>query len=303
MSLERALVFGGSGFLGSYVVNELNQRGVEVYVADRTAPDTEFIYKQYIACDILNENDISKAFEIAKPTWVLNFAGMANLEQSVEDPVKSVELNILANTRILEACRHHIGLNRYIYASSAYAMSNKGSFYGISKLSSEKIIEEYGKRFSLPYTILRYGSVYSELSKDNNYLYNLVSQACSTGKILHHGDGQEVREYIHAADAAKLTAEVLSNESFKSQVIMLTGIERFKRIEIFQMIQELLNGKVNIELKNDGYDHHYKLSPYSFEATFCKRLVANPFIDMGQGLLECIKDYYRNHPKDGLDSI
>ena len=43
---------------------------------------------------------------------------------------------------ILEACVAN-NIKKFIYASSAYAMSNKGSFYGISKLASEKIIEEY----------------------------------------------------------------------------------------------------------------------------------------------------------------
>ena len=52
-------------------------------------------------------------------------------------------------------------ISRFV-CSSAYAMSNKGSFYGISKLASEKIVEEYLKNIIYPSQFLRYGSVYSE---------------------------------------------------------------------------------------------------------------------------------------------
>jgi UDP-glucose 4-epimerase len=42
-------------------------------------------------------------------------------------------------------------------------------------------------------------------------------------------------------------------------------------------------------LTKEGYEHHYKTTPYTFQPESSKRLVANPFIDMGQGILECMK--------------
>ena len=68
----------------------------------------------------------------------------------------------MGNINLLEACRLNGKIKRYIYASSAYALSDKGSFYGISKLSSEKITKEYSDKFNLKYTIIRYGSVYGK---------------------------------------------------------------------------------------------------------------------------------------------
>lgn len=59
-------------------------------------------------------------------------------------------------------------MERFIYASSAYALSNEGSFYGISKQSSEKLTEEY---YALKYTVIRYGSLYGERASHNNYIY------------------------------------------------------------------------------------------------------------------------------------
>ena len=194
---------------------------------------------------------------------------------------------------ILEQCVKN-NISRFVYASSAYAMSNKGSFYGISKLASEKIIEEYLKKYNLPFTILRYGSVYSEKFYDNNYIYNLVKSAVFEGKINHIGDGNELREYIHAADASKLSVDVIESEDFKNLHVILTGNERMKRSDLFNMINEILNYKLEINYKNEDYHNHYNFTPYSFEPSVSRKLSANPHIDMGQGLLECVRSVYKN---------
>ena len=52
--------------------------------------------------------------------------------------------------------------------------------------------------------------------------------------------------------------------------------------------------KVEINYKNDGYHNHYNFTPYSFAPSVSKKLSANPNIDMGQGLLECIRSVHKN---------
>jgi UDP-glucose 4-epimerase len=173
-------------------------------------------------------------------------------------------------------------------------MSDKGSFYGISKLTSEKLVEEYYKKFGLEFTIVRYGSVYGERDYHNNYIYNLLKTSLETNEINHGGDGEEIREYIHAADVAKLALQIIESDDFINEHIILTGVERMQRKELFEMINEILGNKLLIKLNNDGYNNHYKTTPYSFHPTRSKKLVANPYIDMGQGLLECLKDIEAN---------
>ena len=283
--MSRVVVFGGSGFIGSYLVEELINRGYDVIAAD-LSPSKYFGEKYFVECDILDEKRVNEV--VSGSRYVFNLAGLANLDDAVKNPKKTIELNVLGNLNILEACRNH-NIDRFIYASSAYAMSDKGSFYGISKLTSEKLTEEYYKKFGLKFTIIRYGSVYSERDYYNNYIYNLVKEAVLTGEIDHNGDGEEIREYIHAADAAKLSVDVIKDEKFVNEHIILTGVERMKRKELFEMINEILGGNIKINLKNDGYKNHYKITPYSFQPTKSKKLIANPFIDMGQGVLECIQ--------------
>ncbi|MFC5047738.1 NAD-dependent epimerase/dehydratase family protein [Aquimarina hainanensis] len=289
--MKRVLVFGGFGFLGYYLVKELLQKEYNVTVADIVEDDDLKNKVKFIYCDISNENEVISIFENDTFDIVYNLAGFANLDNAIKFPLKTINLNVIANMYILEQCIKN-KIKKYIYASSAYAMSNKGSFYGISKLASEKIIEEYHKKYDLTFIILRYGSVYSEREYNNNYIYNLVKAAVLNKKIDHKGDGNEIREYIHAADAAKLSVDVIESNSYENRHVILTGTERMKRIELFEMIKEILNNDLDIKCNDSGYNNHYKFTPYSFEPSVSKKLIANPHIDMGQGLLECIRAVY-----------
>lgn len=283
---KKIVVFGGCGFIGSYVVEDLINRGYEVISADLN-PSKYVDDKYFVKCDILDKDAVN--YLVRGASTVYNFAGFANLDDAIANPIEALELNVMGNLNILEACKNN-HVKRFIYASSAYAMSDKGSFYGISKLTSEKLTEEYYKKFGLEFTIVRYGSVYGERDYHNNYIYNLLKKSVETSEINHSGDGEEIREYIHAADVAKMAGDIIESDEFINEHIILTGVERMQRKELFEMVNEILGGKLKINLNDDGYHNHYKTTPYSFHPTRCKKLVANPYIDMGQGLLECLKD-------------
>ena len=167
--MKKILVFGGFGFLGHYLVHELLNRGYEVTVADIHKNEKIESKITYIKCDITSKENVKNVFKSKQFDVVYNLAGFANLDTAIKYPLETIQLNVIGNMHILEQCVKN-NISRFVYASSAYAMSNKGSFYGISKLASEKIVEEYLKKYSLPFTILRYGSVYSERSYDNNYI-------------------------------------------------------------------------------------------------------------------------------------
>ncbi len=288
--MKKAVVFGGSGFLGSYVADELARRGFAVIVAD--TKESRYITEgqRYVSCDIMDsacvEGIVADDVEV-----VYNFAGLADINEAINLPLRTMELNVIGNLNILEACRQK-RVARFIYASSAYAFSRKGSFYGISKHTSEKIIEEYSERYGLAYTIVRYGSLYGERADEHNYIHTLLKKALTENRIVFKGDVDDIREYIHAQDAAKLSVDILEGDNYTNSHIVLTGFEKLKRKELFQMIREILNDKVTIECIDESQHGHYNVTPYAFHPNLARKLVANPFIDMGQGLVECIKNIY-----------
>ena len=284
---NKVVVLGGSGFLGSYVADELTRRGYNVIVADIAPSKYLQTNQKFIKVDILNIDDIKNA--IVDATYIYNFVALANLDEAIHKPIETFNINVIGNLNVLEACRQQGDIERFIFASSAYALSNEGSFYGISKHSAEKITEEYYKRYGLKYTIIRYGSLYGERASNNNYIYNLLYDALTTGVLKYKGDGQDIREYIHAADAAKLSVDIIEDDQYVNEHVILTGVEKMKRIELLTMINEIMGNKLEIKQIDDSNMGHYKITPYAFHPTLAKKLVANPFIDLGQGLLDCIK--------------
>ncbi|MDC3397305.1 NAD(P)-dependent oxidoreductase [Flavobacteriales bacterium] len=286
------LVVGGAGFVGMSLVSALLESGyTSVFVADIKTPMCELpANAKFVQCDIMSEESVFSLFESCKPRVVYNLAGFASLDKSLEFPKQTLQLNVIGNINILnEAIR--CGTELFVYASSAYAMSNKGAFYGISKLTSEKVVEEYAKRNTMSYVVLRYGSIYGPVDFDNNYLYQVIKEAIQSEKIIHHGDGEEIREYVHVHDVSTLSVEVIENRSLWNSCLMLTGSERLKRKDLFNMIKEILDKKnLEIECRSQGYSNHYQFTPYNFQGTAAKKIMANPHVDMGQGILECIND-------------
>ena len=284
--MKRVAIFGGSGFLGSYVADELHRRGYDITIADKVQSKFVQQYK-FVEVDILNFQSVKNI--VKDKDYIYNFVAVSNLDDAIHMPITTMNINVMGNMNILEACRETGNIERFIYASSAYALSEEGSFYGISKRTSEKIIEEYSKRYGLRYTIIRYGSVYGERESHNNYIYNLIKNGLETGVLEYKGNGEDIREYIHAKDVAKLSVDILENREFENQHLILTGIERMKRIELLTMINEILGNRLKIENIDENHFGHYKITPYSFQPTTAKKLVANPFIDLGQGILEVIQ--------------
>jgi UDP-glucose 4-epimerase len=287
--MKNIVVFGGSGFLGSYIIDELINKGFNVINADIVPPRFNIDRQVYKKVDILDIESIDSVID--KDTDVVyNFAGLSDINISINNPIQTIELNILGNANILEICKNK-SIKRFIYASSAYAFSSKGTFYGISKQTSERIIEEYFNRYGLEFTILRYGSLYGERADDNNGIYRILKQALDNNVIIYNGDGTETREYIHCRDAAKLSVDILDS-NYKNKHLLLTGLEKHNFKEILTMVKELLNDSIEVLFTNQEYSGHYKMTPYSFHPTIGEKIVANPYVDIGQGLLECISTIY-----------
>ena len=125
--MTRVVVFGGSGFLGSYVADELTIRGYEVVIADIN--ESRFISEKqsFSLCNIMHEDQVRNEVKGAVAVYI--FAGFSDIDQSLHLPRETMEQNVIGNINILQACRE-MNVERFVYASSAYAFSNKGSFYG-----------------------------------------------------------------------------------------------------------------------------------------------------------------------------
>ena len=287
----KVLVFGGSGFLGSYVVDALFARGHDVFVFD--AKESKYLQdkRRMIVGDILNSDEVAKA--IQGVDIVYNFAAMADIEECIRQPVAAVTYNILGNTVILSGCAK-ARVKRYVFASTVYVYSTAGGFYRSTKQACESLIEDYLRFYGLNFTILRYGTPYGPRADDRNSVYRVLRQAVQEGKIEYHGDGSEIREYIHAGDAARLSVDIL-DDMYRNERVILTGHYPIRVSDFFIMVNEILGGSIQIQYlanneKSNLLESHYRITPYSHSPKIAKKLVNHYYLDLGQGLLDCIEE-------------
>lgn len=283
-------VFGGSGFLGSYVADSLTQRGHDVTIFDLKRSDYLLPKKQkMVVGNILDEKAVSRAVKGAD--YVYNFAGIADLDDSRTKAMDTLHVNVAGNINILEAVKKS-DLKRFIYASSIYVYSQKGGFYRCSKQASEIYIEEYNRRYGLLFTILRYGTLYGPRARGANSVFRYLQKAINDNCIVADGTGEELREYIHARDAAKLSVDILGKE-FTNKHVIITGHHPMKFRDMLEMIKEISGKNIRIKFTGKENHDHYSITPYSFVPRIGDKLVSNCYTDMGQGLLECLHEMFK----------
>ena len=285
--IKKAVVVGGSGFIGSHVADSLTCKGYQVSVYDRS--ESQWLRKEQdmVIGDVRDVDKLKHA--IADVDVVYNFAALSDLNQATEEPIETININILGNLNIMEACRLH-NVSRFMYASTVYVNSREGGFYRCSKQASEAYIEEYRKKYGLDYTILRYGSLYGPRSDSTNGLYRVVQSALKNGIVSYRGDVDAMREYIHVDDAARASVDALGDE-FKNESVVLTGQEPMRVIDMLKMLAEILGYPTeSVEFIEGKYAGHYVRTPYAYQPKIGRKYIPPMHVDLGQGLLQIVNE-------------
>jgi UDP-glucose 4-epimerase len=282
--MKKAVVVGGSGFIGSHVADHLSEAGYLVTIYDVSESKWLRNEQQMVIGDVLDGGKLEQT--IAGADVVYNFAALADLNQALEQPLKTVNINILGNMNVMEACRLH-GVSRFVYASTVYVHSREGGFYRCSKQASEAYVEEYKHIFGLDYTILRYGSLYGPRSDSSNGLYRIIKNALDNGVVSYQGSPNTMREYIHVEDAARASVTAIG-EDFSNQSVILTGQEPMLVLDLLEMLTEILGLSNAVEFVASEQPGHYVRTPYAYQPKLGRKYMPPMHVDLGQGLLELI---------------
>ncbi|MEW5691883.1 MAG: NAD(P)-dependent oxidoreductase [Candidatus Hydrogenedentota bacterium] len=286
--MKKIMVIGGSGFLGKAISDVLAEKNNKVIIYDLTEPEKLYKNQCYIYGDIMDYKNLMK--NMKGVDYVYNFAAVSNIEYAHFHPVETIKINVIGNTYVLDLCVKN-KVKRYVFASSIYVYADKGSFYRVSKQSCELLIEAYSEVYNLPYTILRFGSIYGPVDGRNNWLYKIIKEALKKGVITRLGDGEELREYIHLYDAALASVEILSKK-YENKNVLITGNQKMKIKDILNMINEMMGNKIKIIYKPIKDKLHYEITPFVFKPKLAERLLVSSHIDLGEGILDCAYKIY-----------
>ena len=283
----KLLIFGGAGFLGSHVADYFFKKKYKIFIFDKKK--SNFVNEKYtfIKGDIQDQTKVFKS--VKGMDYVVNFAGISDLNYALKNPYETVEQNIYGNLNVLYACSKN-KVKKFIYASSVYADSEEGGFYKSSKLASESYIKEFSKLNNLDYIILRFGSIYGPRSNQNNGVYRILLEIIKKKKLIYFGNPETLREYIHVTDAARATFEIIK-KNYKNKIITLTGKVPIKMKDFLILIGEIINIKnKKIYFQNKKYKGHYILTPHNYNLNENVKYSSEINVDLGYGIKEMIKE-------------
>jgi UDP-glucose 4-epimerase len=283
----KVLVIGGAGFMGSHTADELSERGYQVTIYDRLPSPWLRTDQKMVVGDLNDSNKLSEAMQ--NVTYLYHFAGIADIGISRQKPYETIEANVMGLSKVLEVAVKS-SVKRFIFASTMYVYSSHGSFYRASKQAAEIIIEAYAKEFGIEYTFLRYGSLYGPRAQDWNGIRRFASQIIKEGRLDYHGNGHEMREYIHVNDAARLSVEVI-DPKFANNAITITGQQLIRVDDLFSILFEIVGRTRDVNYMGEiNVTDHYGYTPYRYTPKQAKKIVPQEFVDLGQGLLDIIEE-------------
>ncbi|MFQ5670892.1 MAG: NAD-dependent epimerase/dehydratase family protein [Acidobacteriota bacterium] len=213
------LVTGGLGLVGRALVRRLVEEGREVTVIDHPSTGRPGVLDGLPGVTLV-EGDIRRAGtfrRLGRRHWAgaYHLAAQANVAESVKDPVNDFEINAVGTLNVLEWARRHLrGPLVYpstvaVYAPGASlplredALLGPSSPYGASKLAGEALVRAYGRAYGLSSVVVRLFNVYGE-GMNKYVIHDLIRKLMrDPGRLEILGDGEQVRDYLHAEDAAR----------------------------------------------------------------------------------------------------
>lgn len=231
--MNKILIVGGAGYIGSHNVKLFLNRGYEVVVVDNlNTGHLKALDKRakFYKCDIRNKEELKKIFLCEKPDGVVHFAALSLVGVSMKEPLEYFSNNVYGMQILLEVM-HETGVNKIVFSSSAAtygdhkemplteeSATNPTNPYGETKLMMEKMMKWCDVAYGIKYVSLRYfnaAGAYDDgtLGEDHNpetHLIPLILQV-PLGKRDHISifgndyetkDGTCIRDYIHVMDLA-----------------------------------------------------------------------------------------------------
>lgn len=248
-------VTGGSGFIGSHVVDHLVTAGHTVRVLDSLRPQRPDVY--WTPCDITRLAEVTGALRGCDA--VFHLAAMANVNEIAAAPAESVDINIMGTATILEAARV-LGDMHFVLASTVWVYESAvgrevdestpldpegvSHLYMAEKIASEMLAHSYGKLYGIPVTVLRYGIPYGPRMREQLVLPIFLKKAVNHEPLTVTGDGLQYRNFVYVGDLADAHVRVL--ERHATGTFNLEGPREVAIIELAERVCASVPGNAGI---------------------------------------------------------
>ncbi|MGX2960662.1 NAD-dependent epimerase/dehydratase family protein [Peribacillus sp. JNUCC 23] len=259
--MERVLVTGGFGFIGSHIVDTLTRNNYKVAVYDNLSSGSmKNAHSKVMAFigSIEDEGSLEQAMETFQPDYVVHEAAQVSVQNSISDITNDALINIMGTINIIKLS-HKYAVKKIVFASSAavYGHSNVTpisvthptqplSPYGASKKTAEEYLLLAQELYGLDYVILRYSNVYGPrqtANGDGGVISIFTNQIINKEQPVIYGDGLQTRDFIYVADVANANLKAL--RFVGSGVFNISSTTSTSINELYSIIQSFSQRKLS----------------------------------------------------------
>jgi UDP-glucose 4-epimerase len=252
----RVLVTGGSGFIGSHVVDKLVAHGHEAVIYDlRPSPWHDAGSVDTVLGSITDREALERALHSCDA--VAHLAAVADVNDVHRSPEDAERVNARGSVAVLEACRR-AGVKRIVYASTIWVYSDcepeevdedtllaaPSHLYTSTKLAGELYCKAYQELYGIDYTILRFGIPYGPRAREAAVIPAFVGKALRGEPLTLAGDGMQSRRFVYVEDLAEGVARGL-DEIATNRIYNLASDENVTIKQIAETVRDLLG---NVEI-------------------------------------------------------
>ena len=263
--IKKVLVTGGSGFIGSHLVEELikNKYKVEVltqYNIESTIGWLKDIKLKNSAKIVYGDVcDQSLIFKLAKRNdAIIHLAALISIPYSYQSPSSYVSTNIIGTLNILEACKK-FNIKKFLHTSTSEVYGsaqytpidekhplNAQSPYAATKIAADQLVLSYHRSFNLPATIIRPFNTFGPRQSLRAVIPTIITQVLNGKLEIKLGSTTTRRDFTHAKDTANGFVAALKAKNIDGEIINLgTGVN-FSIKDVINIISKLTNTKIRI---------------------------------------------------------
>jgi len=253
--------------------------------------------------DILNPEGISEVFSGADV--VVHLAANTGVPQSVIDPIKDCNTNVIGTLNVLEGARQK-GVGRFIFASSGAPLGEQNpplheemaahpaSPYGASKLAGEGYCSAYFHCFGLETVVLRFGNVYGQGSEQKqSVVAKFIKEAMSGETLEIYGDGSQTRDFIHISDLIQAILCATHSIGVGGEIFQIASASETTVEELTSILVEILESEgVNVKgVINGATRQGDVLRNFSDTSKAESRLGWKSKVSLRDGLRQTVRDF------------
>ena len=320
--MQKIIVTGGLGFIGSNLIRMLLNKNYYVINIDKVSYASNFYnlrevsrsqnYK-FIKTDITNTKSIKKILNLFKPICIFNLAAETHVDRSIEGPQNFIQSNILGTFNLLECFREFFKLNKnskFIHISTDEVFGDilKGrskesdsylpsSPYAASKASSDHLVYSYIRTYKIPAIITNCSNNYGPRQHPEKLIPKLIYNATKNNPLIIYGKGKNSREWIYVNDHCDALIKVFEKGKIGNFYNIGSNFN-INNLEVTKMLLRCLKKKIKIGKKvkikfvkdRPGHDLRYAIN----SKKIMKELGWKPKTTFIKGLEKTIDWYLEN---------